>query len=185
MIDKEKYENVFIWVLAFAFIGLAGLGLWLLKTISILPIIVLFSGSLLSFLYMKSFDLSKSKEDPTAFTISVVVISVICCALVVFGNKKDRATIARVFVNGKIEKQYYDYEYENGRTETKYNYVLKPINAKNNTVIEIIDWVIVILSLFCVGVNFKICLSADKLRKQQKFIKKYPKWTGEIPTLED
>lgn len=185
MTNNEKYENAFIWVLAFVFIGLAGLGLWLLKTITLLPIIVLFSISLLSFLYTKSFDLSKSKEDPIAGTVVALVISVICCGLVVFGNKKDRAIIANIFVKGEIKKEYYEHEYENGATDIKYNYVLKPIIQNNGVAIEIIDWAIFILSLFCVGANFKMLSKSDNLRKQQKFKERYPKLTGEIPELKD
>jgi len=185
MTIKEKYEGAFVWVLVIVFIGLACLGLWLLKTITVLPIITMYAVSLLGFLYINSFDLSRSKEDPTALTVATLTIAVICCCFVLFGKHKERAMIAKLFVNGKIEKEYYVHEYDNGATETTYNYILKPTKSSREAVIEIIDWAIVILSLLCIAINLKTLSKADKLRRQQKFKEKYPNWKGEIPILED
>lgn len=185
MDTKKLYEQLYIGLLVIVFFGLIGLGLWALKKIAILSFIVLITSSLISFLTIKNFNTFKNGEECKTIISAMMYLSLISGAFIWFGNHKDRAIIEGIFVEGKIIRNEYFFENDDGPGgQNKVYYELKPTN-NNSRYIETLDWILIIISLGIQIVNFKCLSKVDVLNKQQKFMRKYPNWKGEIPIPND
>lgn len=165
--DKKKlYEQLFIGVLVIAFLGLAGIGLWILKQISVLSFIALITSGLISFLTIKNFDSFKSGGEAKIIVSAMFYVSFVSGLFVWFGNHKDSAIVEGIFIDGKVIRTEYFVENDDGPGgRDKVYYELKPANANNKKYVEIIDWILIIISLGIQIVNIKCYIKADILNK--------------------
>lgn len=185
--DKKKiYERLYTIVLTAVFLGLVWLGLWALKVIAVLSFVALVTSAIVGFLTIKNFDTFKNGEDAKLVISAMLYVSLISGAFIWFGNHKDSAIIEGILIDGKISRHEYILENDEGPgVQEKTYYRLIPSNDENKNYVEIIDWVLIILSVFVQVLSVKNLNKVDDLNQQQKFKRKYPNWKGEIPILKE
>jgi hypothetical protein len=175
------YENALIAVIGIIGLGGIGLGLYLLKSIAILSFIILLLSFMLAFLLLKTFPDTKNFKGQKDMVLFLLGVALVCGGFVFFGNNKGRVIIENVFIDGKItHKPHYIENDEGGGGHYKTYYILKPTNSNNQTVIEIIDWIIILLCGLVIYGVFKINNKIIDLYRVRRFKQDNPKWQGEI-----
>jgi hypothetical protein len=180
MNKNNFYENALLVVIVFLGFGGIGLGLYLLKSITILPIILLSLSFVLAFLLLKTFPNVKNFKSHRDIVLFLVGVAMVCGCFVFFGNRKDRAVIENVFIAGKITHETHYIENDQGGGDYRTSYILEPVNSNNQTTIDIIDWAIAIMCGLFIYSIIKINSKIIDQYKLRRFKQDHPNWQGEI-----
>lgn len=168
---SDRYEEM-LWYLIFLIgFGLIGLGLWTLTRLPLLPIIVLLFTAPLSYLISKNGHLftAKFKMFPIAF--GLLVISCICSGVILFGDKKSYAYYEKVFVKGRVHTENNFIEGD-GEVVDHYEkrYYFEPDSNSSHSIIQILDWTLLVACLVFPYVNYKLIGKAVKIDELNKHV---------------
>ncbi|MCW3109779.1 MAG: hypothetical protein JWQ09_4285, partial [Segetibacter sp.] len=158
MAKNKIFDNALTVLLAFVFIGLIGLDLWTLKTLPLLPIIVLLTTSPLSFLIIKNEQPLIEGVKKSTIVVYLLFISLICCAVIHFtGNSRSESYLAKFFWDGSVKKEREfiesDGEEEAAHYEPRYRF--EPSTERGKTITKVISWSLLIGSLSLVYINYR------------------------------
>lgn len=161
------YKGLFKMVIILSLLGLAGLGLYAMREIPVLPYIILIVTGILCFLTHKTFDTFKDYKYPKTIFYGLMMLSIICSVLIILhpNGDKAKATITNLFIEGKIVGVKYYEENERGYGEYVTYQELKPFNTYNYKYIELIDWALLILTISVPIINFYWIRKNEKLNK--------------------
>ena len=163
MPKKQLYENALIYTLVFIFFASIGLGIWLLKSLPLLPTIVLIISTPLSFLIIKNNDLFKGEIKSDSIVMGIFLVSVACSVTIVAGNNKTEAYLDKLLLDGSVQNKEVFVEGDGESVdhyETKYYFNSR--KEPNDAAIEIIGWLLVAIYIIAPCVNYKLVTTAQK-----------------------